>query len=157
MKKDIIDFPNYEVSDEGKVYRKRDGYEITPRYNKKKYLTIDLSHNGKSKRITLHRLVAKAFIPCETTLQQVNHKDGNKENNHVSNLEWVTMDKNLQHAFQNNLITLAKLNDNQVMELINECSYFVTQQAIKYNIDRSTVKYILEKPNLLYRKFILKQ
>ena len=64
------------------------------------YLRVILSLNGKQKIYLVHRLVAKAFIPNPENKLEVNHKDGNKENNHVDNLEWVTSKENVKHAYK---------------------------------------------------------
>lgn len=73
--------------------------KLKPFKNKKGYLCVDL--NSKSFRI--HRLVALAFIPNPENKPQVNHIDGNKCNNNVSNLEWCTNSENQLHAFKHNL------------------------------------------------------
>lgn len=69
-----------------------------------KYLTVFLHYGeGKAKCTRVHRLVAETFIPNPDNLPQINHIDGNKENNSVSNLEWVTALENTSHAWKNGL------------------------------------------------------
>lgn len=70
-------------------------------YNAKGYPQVRLYKNGNGKTIKVHRLVANAFIPNPLKLPQVNHKDTNKENNAVENLEWITNADNMRHAFEN--------------------------------------------------------
>lgn len=89
----------YSVSSDGKVkslfrYKKT----LTPSVTRHGYETVELFSDGKSKRFLVHRLVALAFIPNPENLPQVNHKDENKRNNHVSNLEWVTAKQNMNHG-----------------------------------------------------------
>lgn len=69
----------------------------------KGYHSVILFLNGESKQFKVHRLVATAFIPNPNNLPQVNHKDGDKTNNHVSNLEWCTQSENMTHAFNTGL------------------------------------------------------
>lgn len=61
-------------------------------------LYVSLKNKGNNKRFQIHRLVAKAFIPNPLNKEQINHKDGNRWNNNVNNLEWVTPSENNQHA-----------------------------------------------------------
>ena len=75
---------------------------------KKGYLSVHLSKEGKSKTIKVHRLIATHFIPNPENKPEVNHKDGNKENNSIENLEWVTSKENCQHAVKNGLRIAAK-------------------------------------------------
>ena len=71
------------------------------------YKRVVLSKNGKSRTIPIHRIVAETFIcPSPVKEYQVNHIDGNKANNHVSNLEWVTPKQNIEHAIKMGLYAL---------------------------------------------------
>lgn len=63
------------------------------------YVKNVLSKNGKTKTFRIHRLVALHFIENPKNKLEVNHKDWNKNNNHVSNLEWMTRSENVQHSF----------------------------------------------------------
>lgn len=67
------------------------------------YFYIGLHNNGKMKLKTIHSLVAEHFIENINKKRTVNHKDGNKLNNHVSNLEWATDSENIQHAYNTGL------------------------------------------------------
>jgi hypothetical protein len=67
------------------------------------YRFVCLRKNGINSNKSIHRLVATCFIPNPYNLPMVNHKDGNKLNNHVSNLEWCTAKENLQHAIDTGL------------------------------------------------------
>ena len=68
-------------------------------HNRNGYLKINLNNCNISKTYQIHRLVAQAFIPNLNKLPQVNHKDGNKKNNKVENLEWVSVSDNHKHAY----------------------------------------------------------
>lgn len=68
------------------------------------YKVVNLSVFGKSKSVLVHRLVAMAFLENPENKKQVNHIDGNKLNNCVDNLEWVTPSENIQHAYDTGLI-----------------------------------------------------
>jgi hypothetical protein len=64
---------------------------------KRQYKIVGLKKNGGQEMALVHRLVAKAFLPNDLNLEQVNHKDGNKHNNSVENLEWCTPMENSRH------------------------------------------------------------
>lgn len=74
------------------------GKILTP-FNRRGYFEVNLSNNNKRYDISIHRLVAENFIDNPNSLPQVNHKDGDKHNNNVNNLEWVTCQQNSQHSF----------------------------------------------------------
>lgn len=81
---------------------------ISRGYNK----TVFLDDNGKYRSINVHRLICLAFYPNENYLNlEVNHKDANKLNNEVSNLEWCTKQENIKHSIENNLQTAFKGED----------------------------------------------
>lgn len=90
----------------GKKYPVK-GKELTPFISNCGYVRIAIRKNGKPKKYSVHRLVAEAFIEKELGRDFVNHLDGNKLNNHHSNLEWVSMIENNCHRF-NKINTTSK-------------------------------------------------
>lgn len=104
--KDIDEFPSYQISNIGRVRNKMTEIIRSPSKQPKGYYTIDL-YNHDDKRHgyprSIHRLVAEAFIPNPDNLPVVNHKDGDKLNNSVENLEWVSFRDNNMHAIENGL------------------------------------------------------
>ena len=69
---------------------------------------INLCKNGKYKSICIHRLVGIYFVENNNGFNVLNHIDGNKHNNHYTNLEWVTRSENIKHAFNNGLNAYTK-------------------------------------------------
>ena len=67
------------------------------------YYSITINDKGKTRKKLVHRLVAEAFIPNLLNKPCINHKDGNKLNNNVNNLEWCTIQENTKHAYDNKL------------------------------------------------------
>lgn len=90
----------YQVSDDGRVY-KIDGTELNYHYVTRGYKTVSLCKDKRTHTKLVHRLVAEAFIPNPDNLPQVNHKDEDKENNTVSNLEWCTNYYNIHYGTGN--------------------------------------------------------
>lgn len=94
----------YSISDDGQV-RNNERNKILKFGSEQGYSMVNLSvGNGVMKRRRVHRLVATAFIPNPDKKPYVNHKDGNRSNNNVSNLEWVTASENAIHARKTGLI-----------------------------------------------------
>ena len=94
---DFMGYPNYEVSNFGRIKSlnyKCSGKEQIMKLKKDDYLRIQLFNNGKDKFFQVHRLVALAFIPNPDNLPIINHKDENKYNNKVENLEWCDIQYN---------------------------------------------------------------
>lgn len=111
----------YEISNTGKVRRKDSivtrsngrqlpvkGGEMQLRDNGMGYLRVKLCKNNKSRRVLIHRLIAEHFIPQPDGMTIINHRDGNKQNNHISNLEWTTQKENIRHARETGLVNIEK-------------------------------------------------
>lgn len=99
-KERVKGFEEYQIDTNGVVYSKKNKplkYSI----NYKGYCIINFLVNGKRIGFTIHTLVARQFIPNDNPLKtQVNHKDGDKTNNCVDNLEWVTPKENMEHSIK---------------------------------------------------------
>ena len=91
------DFPNYCITEDGKVYNVTKGTYSKLRYNADGYVYVNLCYKGNSKRINVHKLVALLYLDLVPGKDHVNHKDQNKGNNHYSNLEYVTPKENMVH------------------------------------------------------------
>jgi HNH endonuclease/NUMOD4 motif len=137
--KTIDGWENYAVSDTGLVMQKtnnpvRQGRRagIIPQGDASMgYMQVQLIDGNKRKYFYVHQLVAKAFIPNPNDLPKVNHKDGNKSNNHYSNLEWCTQKQNIHHALQNGLHVYSKKHtENRA----------VAEQLIKEGYNARTIK-----------------
>ena len=111
MKEIWKDIPNYEgkyqISNYGRVkslnYNKTKQRKLLKPDIRRDYLCVTLFKNNIRNRIQIHRLVAIVFIPNKLNLPCVNHIDGNKQNNHINNLEWCTHKENINHAIRTNL------------------------------------------------------
>lgn len=103
MWKDIKGYEGvYQISDDGHVRRFLKNGNSKPVKGKEgsKYYTVTLSNNNVQTTYNIHRLVAEHFLERPQNATEVNHKDGNKKNNDVSNLEWVTQEDNRIHAME---------------------------------------------------------
>ena len=103
----------YEVSDIGRVKSLWHGKEkiLKPGKNNCGYLLVSLYKDGHVKKLTVHRLVAEAFIPNQNNLETINHKDEDKTNNTVSNLEWMSLKDNINYGTHNKRASETQIND----------------------------------------------
>lgn len=149
----IEQYPNYMISNLGNVWSKRREKQLKPCVNSSNYKKYVLS----GKNVYAHRLVAEAFIPNPNNLPEINHKDGNKWNNYVENLEWVTKSENALHAFENGLRTIDgytrykvaqtahrfSTKDIEDIKILFEDGYSKKEIAEKYNCANSVICNIL--------------
>lgn len=95
----MLRHPNYAITEQGEVYNSKTKKYLKHSTSNTGYLTVYV--DGKNR--LLHRLLAETFIPNPDNLPCVNHKDGNKLNNNLSNLEWCTYGDNEKHAYKTGL------------------------------------------------------
>lgn len=88
----------YFVTNTGLIYRQGSNKPLKPDKSGE-YYRVTLSINGNTQRYSVHRMVAECYIPNPLNKPQVNHRDLNKLNNHVDNLEWCTITENVTHAY----------------------------------------------------------
>lgn len=109
--KDIEGYEDkFEVSSFGNIRNKKTGRILKQSLNAYGYKRATLSVNGVKNYVIVHRIVAKEFIDNPYNKREVNHIDCNKQNNNISNLEWVTSSENKYHAHKNNLMNIDTSN-----------------------------------------------
>lgn len=108
-------YGNYLVYEDGRCYSLYSNKFLKPCVKKGGYLQYTLYHCGEKEVVRTHRLVAKLFLdkPDNWEELQINHKDGNKENNHYSNLEWCNAYENNKHARDNGLNNISNSNSER--------------------------------------------
>lgn len=117
----------YKVDIHGNVYSYKDKNKpkkLTPILNAYGYLVVNLHIKGKQKQFRVHRMVAMTFLKNPKHLSQVNHIDGDKTNNDITNLEWCTPKANTRHAIRTGLrvqggedFHSSKLKDGEVHKI----------------------------------------
>ena len=122
------ELPRYEMSSDGRVRNVDTGRILRVSTNSKGYPQVCLHDNGKQYTRPIHRLVADAFYDGDHKGLDVNHIDGNKTNNHISNLEWCSRSENIKHAYATGLKVDSRkrrvrvVETGKVYDSIYECS-----------------------------------
>lgn len=130
----VPEFASYLISEDGEVIsmakskypfagniNQRKEKVVKPQQHKQGYLQVQIVDNqGNPKTVFIHRLVAKAFLGDFGDEYEVNHKNGCKNDNRLSNLEWVKPSENILHAFSNGLLKPMKGESNPMASITNE-------------------------------------
>ena len=149
---DIYD--KFEISNNGQLRNIKTETIYKQTINKKGYCQVCVSLGSRSKKkiFRIHKAVAETFISNPENKQEVNHKDGDKSNNNVSNLEWVTASENIQHAYQNGLKKPLYGMDNGASKLTQSDIEYIRERFVygdhkcgaralgrKFNVDKNMI------------------
>ena len=150
----------YQISNCGRVksFKCERTHIMKPANSGNGYLIVDFKKDGKRTRKFIHRLVALAFIENVGDKSDVNHIDGNKQNNRVENLEWATRSENVLHAFKNKLMPtfsgtetyIARLTVEQVRYIRakyipRDVDFGVEALAQKFNVGKTTIRNVIDR------------
>lgn len=150
---------DYYANENGSIYSAKSNKILSWQLDKDGYAKVQMmSDDGKRHRYSVHRLILENLNPVEGMENlQVNHIDGNKLNNQLSNLEWTTSSENNKHAYQiglknqkgqnNNATRLTDKDVEKIIELLLTHQYTYKQIGEKFNIDEETVGAIKRKKN----------
>ena len=132
MWKDIEGYENYEISTYGLIRNKKTNKTLKPRGNNNQYPHVLLYGNIK-RDVQIGRLVAETFISNPNNLPEVNHEDGNKWNNNISNLKWVTKSENCKHRDAMGLRIRAVVKHSEESKLKMKISRLKNEHLYKRN------------------------
>lgn len=121
----------YLVSREGLIYSVRSCKTMKPKITKDGYCYTAIKRYGKTAWVRFHRIVAEVFIPNPDGLETVNHKDGNKLNNSVDNLEWADRHTQMIHAYAQNLKRPMRGENNRCAKLTNKQAEEIRRKYVR--------------------------
>ena len=135
-------YPNYEVSDQGEVRNAKTKKLLSLKKKIRGYVYVHLHQDGKSKVVTVHRLIASAFIPNPNNVETVNHINYIKDDNRVENLEWMSYSENSGNKNPHKIIVGKQieqldLNGNILAEFDS-----ISQAARELHINRGSINQV---------------
>lgn len=146
----IKDYPNYQVSSDGRIKNINTGYIFLP-HIRGFYLRVGLYTPSikRAKSFSVNRLVAQAFLGDRDHSWEVNHKNGIKDDNRLVNLEWVTPSQNVKHSYEANLrpkgsqLKNAKLTEELAIDIKKNMNKASERTLAKqYGVSRTTIRQI---------------
>ena len=140
----------YEVSNLGRVRSMKRYYGMVGRImpqtiQRKGYYAVTFHMNNKAYCRKVHRLVIEAFTPNPDSLPCINHIDGNKLNNHVSNLEWCTYQANMQHAVRTGLTHPHQWTDDERKQISERNKQYAISHGYQPKPHRTMAEYQAER------------
>jgi hypothetical protein len=132
MWKEIKGYENYQISIDGLIKNKKTNKVLKARGNNNQYPHVLLYGNSK-RDVQIGRLVAETFISNPNSLPEVNHEDGNKWNNHISNLKWVTKSENCKHRDSTGLRIRAVVKHSEASKMKMKISRLKNKHLYKRN------------------------
>lgn len=157
FKKQIPSFPNYYICEHGEILSRKTNYKkikiLKHIINQHNYHTVFLRKNGKQYNKRISNLVMETFVGAKQKGLEVDHIDGNRENDHLSNLRYVSRKENMEKAQmqKGSKQWNSKLNEQQVLEirqkykLISHNKSNAHELSIQYNISQSTINCIVRR------------
>lgn len=158
-------YGQYQISTFGRVrsLKRKNEKILSLDKDRNGYMNVKLSKDGVIQKFKVHRLVALAFIANPDNLPEINHKDGNKANNCINNLEWTTRSQNMKHAYDTGLkvvseesggvsygenngrhkLTQQDVDEIRALYIPNDPKYGGRALARKYGISKTTIQAIL--------------
>lgn len=112
MHKKIVGYEGYAVTNDGRVFNCKTNRRLKVDVSNRGYYRITVCKDNKPKKFSIHRLVAELFIPNPNNYETVNHINGDKSDNHVGNLEWMSQVQNQEHAVAAGLCPRGSANGN---------------------------------------------
>lgn len=152
--KPVIGSQGYFITLDGRVWSRKSKRFLSPGRTTRGYLTVYLCNRGIPSPRSVHRLVANAFIKRSETRDQVNHIDGDKQNNHFNNLEWVTARENDRHRIDvlksgiGESHGFSKLLEGQILDIRKKYSAGERTQitlAKDYGVNKATISKIVNR------------
>ena len=147
----------FEISNCGRLKNVSTGHIYKPEILRTGYCSVrtTLGKRGNKSHILIHRAVAYAFLSNPNNLPEVNHKDGDKTNNHVDNLEWCTSHENQQHKYDAGLFDKAKIsgeNNHSAKLTVKDINYIrdnYVKGSKEYGAHALSKKFSVSHPTIL--------